>query len=450
MECAESEGATDATSSANPEVPPRRGQRSKSKTLSPFNGGHEFRCAKIRCTETEGEVFKYGIIEKKGKSVSTVWIEHDIVPSTVENKDITLIQCSSVPEVAYKEFAAVIGGIGKHNRWYVILPSKHHKKGISLTVKSVLDKSRFKKFVDDIIRPFGLCSFEFTESSDTEVFVPDASRVSSVAAALHCAKYEVVFTNPNMKYGKLAIERYDRSEHMWWNQDQKVAGPLRDVHRWSFSFIPEDWKYVPFTWQSLAMNLNLKDDEDIRHVPLPLRNFVCNELLKGEEDEEKREKYLEMKHPPCVTCRLSRAQNHQLLEMTYWSMLAPFDEETVKVANLVRYRFMIFGYTSREIGAYNQTATYLGHGANIRSFKNRPQYKIENLSANVLNAIYRTDGVCRGTGFKGTRGKYGHKDFPKYEPEKRMRRSKLQEELIRSQNTHVFNSYKKKESGIKK
>lgn len=434
-------------SSSDPplQVPPRRGQRTKSKTLSPFNGGNEFRCAKIRCIEDGEDVYKYGIVEKKGKMFSSVWIEHDLFPVKVENKNITLILCPPVPKNAYEEFSAVIGGIGKHIRWYVILPSKHQKTEVSLTVKGVLDQKKFKLFVDEVIRPFGLCKFEFSPSSDTEVIVPDASRTSFVASAFHCANYKVVFTDKNMKYGKLAIERYDRSEHMWWNQDQKNAGPLRDVHRWSFSFIPIEWKHVPFTWQSLALNIDVDECEDLCHIPLPLRNYVCDNLslkAKNEGDHEREGKILCKKQAPCVTCRLSRAQNNQLLEMTYWSMLAPFDKETVKIANLIRFRFMMFGYTSREIGAYNQTASYLGHGAQIREFKNKPQYKIENLSSDVLNTIYRSDGVCKGSGFKGTRGKYGHKDFPKYEPEKRMKRTRLQEELIRNQKAHVFNSYK--------
>ena len=102
---------------------------------------------------------------------------------------------------------------------------------------------------------------------------------------------------------------------------------------------------------------------------------------------------------------------------------------------------MLHGYTAREIGGYKQTASNLGHGANIRKFRNKPQYRRENLQVEVLNKIYQTDGTLRGSGFKGTRGKYGHKDFPKYTPAKRMKRSVVQEKRMRQSSSNVFAAY---------
>ena len=34
---------------------------------------------------------------------------------------------------------------------------------------------------------------------------------------------------------------------------------------------------------------------------------------------------------------------------------------------------MLHGYVGRELGRYRQEAKYLGHGAKIRKFKNKPQ-----------------------------------------------------------------------------
>ena len=108
---------------------------------------------------------------------------------------------------------------------------------------------------------------------------------------------------------------------------------------------------------------------------------------------------------------------------------------------LLRFRYMLHGYTSREIGGYQQTASHLGHGAQIRVFRNKPQYKRENLSTATLNQIYKADGSLRGSGFKGTRGKYGHRDFPQYKPQKRMKRSPAQEMNMRVSSQNVFASY---------
>ena len=84
---------------------------------------------------------------------------------------------------------------------------------------------------------------------------------------------------------------------------------------------------------------------------------------------------------------------------------------------------------------------HLGHGATIRKFKEKEQYKLENLSTPVLNKIYGKNGVLKGTGFKGTRGKYEYSNFKRYQPKKKMKRSKESEEMLRHDITDVFKTY---------
>jgi hypothetical protein len=241
--------------------------------------------------------------------------------------------------------------------------------------------------------------------------------------------------------GNLGIERYDRSEHTWWNQDPKEAGPLRDTHKWNYSFIPTEWKTLPFTWFSMAKNIQPSLNQ-IENIPLPLRNYVCDNMMKTDKLHQKQWKQLKT-NIPYVTSRLTDDQNIQLLICSYWTFLAPFDKKIVHLCGLLQFRFLLHGYIGREMGGYRQSAKYIGHGAYCRKFKEKPQYKYENLDNETKNKLEKKDGVLRGNGFKGTRGKYGHEDFPKYQPEKNMKRSLESEINIREVPYNKFDEYKK-------
>jgi hypothetical protein len=425
-------------------VPPRRGQRIKSLILPPFNGGDEFVPVLIEHSER-----KYGVIKKKGAHYSQVWIGHDLVPTKCKSSDLTLITLPIVPSRAYSEINAVIGGVGKHVRWSVIFPNKKNKTPMKLLVGDIDNKDTFSTFVKDTIRPFGLCRFEFDDdhgSYTTTVDVPDPGKIGTVAAAFHCNGYTAtLLEDDSTSDAKLGIERYDRSEHMWWNQSQQHAGPLRDIHRWMFEFLPPSWSSIPFTWQSLARNITLDPFKESEHLPLPLRDFFLTnhiEALKSSNEPEKAFQLAQLRGKPSVTCRLSIKQNRQLLASAYWCIIAPFDKTTIEICQLIRFRYMLHGYTAREMGGYRQTAKHLGHGANIRKFRDKPQYKRENLSTKILNQIYKKDGSLRGSGFKGTRGKYGHTQFPRYEPRKRMKRTQVQEHQMRQVVSNVFTTYR--------
>jgi hypothetical protein len=510
-------------------APPRRGQRVKSRILPPFNGGLAFNLVRVALDD---DTSVSGIVHRRGSPTSSVWIGYDLCPTQVHNSKLAHVDIPQAPQQAYTEHAAVIGGIGKHVRWKVLFPNKKHSGAGQLLVGGVDDTNRFTSFVEQVLRPFGLCRFQF-EDGQTTVEVPDIRNIGTVAAALHCAGYTATSERPEyVADSKLALERYDRSEHMWWNQDQKKAGPLRDVERWTFDFLPPSWKRLPFTWQSLCSNIELDPFTQSHHLPLPLRDFFISMHIDAGSDNDKTgegvltgadgcksvgdqgasdqgasdqgasdqgasdrgasdrgasdrgasdrgasdrgasdrgasDQSLEinkrdeaayaakdkgdscnvtalcrLRGRPAVTCRLSIAQNHQLLHASYWNILAPFDDDTVTLCRILRFRYMLHGYTVREIGSYKQTASNLGHGAEIRCFKNKPQYLRENLSSTVLNRIYQQDGSLSGSGFKGTRGKYGHKDYPKYVPCKRMKRTAVQERKVRQSLPNLFAQYR--------
>lgn len=421
-------------------VPPRRGQRVKAIILPPFNGGNAFQL--VECDMDDGDR-RHGIVERRTKQTSRVWLEFDVLATEIPNDRVHPVALPDAPSAGYSELTATIGGIGKHTRWSVILPNQKCKESAALRVTNIHDRDEFRRFVDSMLRPFGLCRYEYDADGATEVEVLDPMNVGIVAAGLHCGGYVATVTKDIFSSGaKLAPERYDRSEHMWWNQDQRVAGPLRDVHRWNFDFIPSTWKIIPFTWQSLCENLTSVPSEAAGALPLPLRDYFVTMRAERSTDDDEKARLLRLRGRASVTCRLSASQNFQLLNATYWNTIAPFNPTTVKLAQLVRFRYMIHGYTSREVGGYRQTASHLGHGANIRTFRNKPQYRRENLSAEMINQIYQADGTLRGTGFKGTRGKYGHKDFPRYEPRKRMKRTKTQEARMRQVANNCFAAYR--------
>ena len=187
----------------------------------------------------------------------------------------------------------------------------------------------------------------------------------------------------------------------------------------------------------MAKNIEV-DEKDICNIPFPLRNYVCDHK-NNEENTTKWSKYKTTK--PCVTSRLTKDQNIQLLKITYWTFVAPFDEVIVHLSSLIQFRFMMHGYLGREVGGYRQNAQHIGHGAYCRKFKNKPQYNVENLEADIRNKFVQEDGKMFGHGFKGTRGKYGDKNFPQYQPAKKMKRTIEAELNIRDKPVNKFQEY---------
>lgn len=411
-------------------IPPRSGFRHKSKVLPHFNKGLPFQLVEVTA---DGKV-SYGVLHSNDEHSAKIYMNKDLLPTSFPLHGIRAVHIPFPPQLAFEESCVTIGGIGKHLRWKVILARKTLETECSLFISKISNVVQFEEFVKTRLNPFAFCSSKYTNHQGgmtTTVTIPNHKDLAFVAAAFHCEGYSAVPWEDSMaSYGALGIERYDRSEHMWWNQDHRNAGPIRDTHKWKYGFIPKDWNELPFTWYSLASNINVPDDR-LDEIDLPLREHVKN-YRSGAEVKEK--KY--------VTSRLTNDQNRQLLQCTYWTFIAPFDEHIVNLASIIQFRYMLYGYLGREVGGYRQKALYIGHGAYCRKFKHKPQYKFENLNTNVRNKITNTNGVMLGSGFKGTRGKYRNSDFPEYCPKKRMKRSFEAEMDIREAPSNSFEKYK--------
>lgn len=425
-------------------VPQRRGQRTKCKVLPHFNNSLPFQLVEI--TNDIDDSVKYGILNEQ-RSTSTnlyVWIDKNICETKIEYRHLRAISLPHPPQIAFDEFQATIGGIGLHTRWKVILSKKHFKGDCKLVVTNIMNTQKFELFVQKRIRPFAFSNFQFKSHKNlftTEVIIPDHKDLTFVAAAFHCQGYRVIPVNDDMaSYGNIGIERYDRSEHTWWNQNQKEAGPLRDTHKWKYNFVPKTWTIIPFTWQSMAQNIHV-EKEDIDKIPLPLRNHVCDVMVNNISDEKEKTLISAYKKVNCVTSRLTYEQNIQILRVTYWTFVAPFDSKITYLSGILQFRYMLHGYVGREVGGYRQEAQHIGHGAFCRKFKGKPQYEYNNLDTDVQNKIQQDNGRLLGNGFKGTRGKYGDESYPKYQPTKKMKRSVESEIAIREEPYNKFEQY---------
>lgn len=441
----------------------------KSHVLPPFNNGRAFQLLLV----TKDHQTRYAIQDTRFKDC--LWLELDIHIRKFEEFDkVELIDLKMPSPEAYSEFVCTIGGVGKHIRWKTVFPQVGRKTSPDLLVSGIHDRAAFET-VAETLKPFAFIHV-YHEVSEEEcaahISITDSKYVGNVAAAFHAQGYGAIPVDEKFEEtcGKMGIERKDRSDHMWWNQTSECAGPLRDIHRWDYSFVPDHWTKIPFTWMSMADNIRVNVSK-LTDIPLPLRYYVVEstlrrlqteqDLLRDEYeivhpdemeeiknvmhsvDEEKKE-WLECTNPKhYVTCRLTRAQNIQLLAATYWRTIAPFDCDTLHLSKLLAFRYCMFGYEGREVGAYRQKANYLGHGANIRKFKHHQQYKPENIPIEVLNKVYQKNGKLRGSGFKGTRGKYGHRDFHKYAPKILSKRSREAEDRIRASKTNCFEEYAK-------
>ena len=442
-----------------PLVPPRRGQRHKSLILPTLNKG---RCFKI--ISVGGKI---GLVDYES-STPRAWFSDEFESVSYDESEAKTLQLTLPPNLGYTEENAIIGGVGKTLRWNVITNMKLMEE-TKLFVLFIEDTKKFSKFIDDEIKPFAFISSDFITTEEYKntvlITVPDGTKLAIVAAKLHDTGFGAIVDDENYTMGKLGIERLDRSDHMWWNQDNRKAGPLRDIERWNYSWCK--WKKLPFTWHMLASNFPISL-EKVGKIPLPLRNYVVQQIRKRSEIELeilKNENY-ETGEPPvkqmllkrleveiiaskqletrkhCVTSRLCEEQTRQLLSATYYSMFAPFDSLKLEISRLIHIRYALNGYCGRQVGGYRQNANYLGHGALLRNFKGKDQYKIENLSNVIINKVLQPDGRYLGSGFKGTRGKHGHADFPSYVPKRRMKRTIEVESKMRKKTTDCFKEYK--------
>lgn len=426
-------------------------KRLKGVTLPLLNEGHPFSLVTVNGKPAVS--FGTG-------GASTVLYLNKFVREAVASDDVVeSCHLPLPPDLAYEENVATIGGVGKTIRWLVVIPRRKNNLPATLFVANIYDKSQFEDFLKSL-EPFAFRKYGYESTSTcgfaAYVDVPDNTKAGIVASKLHNHGYGAILHTTECQ-GKLGIERFDRSEHMWWNQNPKTAGPLRDTHRWKYPWC--NWKYLPFTWHLLALNVDLPTSS-CQGLPLPLRNYVLQlrkvrakqelQILRDEGLENHEiESFLSNEIaiataqtvPQCVTARLTTEQNRQLLCATYYILVAPSNNKIVELSYIVQYAYCLHGYNGREIGGYRQNAENLGHGEYIRKFKNKEQYKVDNMVASVVNKVMQSDGTFRGSGYKGARGKHGHKSFKKYKPRPRLSRSITLETEMRTGIVNCFAEY---------
>ena len=419
-------------------------RRQRSKVMPHCNRSLPFQLVEIH--DNDGSK-QYGILDAY-KSVNNkyfIWRSRNLISEEIDFEKLRAIHIPYPSKYAYEEFVATIGGIGKHFRWKVVIAKKIHPGECVLFITRINNKSIFERFINDRIRPFAFCDFKYNEidgMTTTTVNIPNHKDLTFVAAALHCANYGAIPLEDDMaSCGNLGIERYDRSEHTWWNQNQEDAGPLRDTHKWKYNFIPNNWKYLPFTWYSLAKNIMI-DIDKINEIPYPLRNYVCAHMIGKVDDEVTKQKIKKhMTDYHCVTSRLTKEQNIQLLQCTYWTFVAPFDSKIVELSGLLQFRYMLHGYVGREMGGYNQSAKYIGHGEFCRKFVDKPQYEYHNLENNVKNKLEVENGVLKGN--RASKKKHAKISSQK-RANKKMKRTLESELLIREVPSNKFEKYREK------
>ena len=136
---------------------------------------------------------------------------------------------------------------------------------------------------------------------------------------------------------EVGVERMDRTDFTFWNQTAGTAAPKQSWYKWLFSFLPDEWTELPFTWARLACNVVGGAAE---RLPLPLRNHVLTlKVARAEEryasiendrapaaEAEKRllrhriDRWKKQMPNTCqVTAALTHAQSRQLIAAHYIS-----------------------------------------------------------------------------------------------------------------------------------
>jgi len=278
------------------DVPPRKGHRVKVNILPSFNQGMAFRLVKHVATN------KYYSVHGTGLQQVRVW-DGPFRTIVLPADELVFCKLPPPPTEAYEETTATIGGIGKHLRWSMPALQAHVRGAVDVFVANISNADDFMAWIPSL-RPFALWpSDEQIDNGATIVRIVDASYTMQMLSHLHVRGYGAVIADESQERTfKLGIERFDRSDHMWWSQSDKAcAGPLRDVHRWHYAWLPTEWTTVPFTWQAMARyadTLEYSDVErsDVQRLPQPLRNHVVASHSASP---------LDLLRAPCVTSRLT-------------------------------------------------------------------------------------------------------------------------------------------------
>jgi hypothetical protein len=265
-----------------------------------------------------------------------------------------------------------------------------------------------------------------------EVTVPEyhlalvCARIARAGATPHLVDHETKDAGRS-----LGVERLDRitsdctvdHERMYAEEDG-VYGVRRGLENWEFSWLPEDWKRAPLTWDHLVGNVA---HVPIHKLPKPLQQHAAKVELERTEDPERAaflRRYVGLER--VVSAALSPMQSEQLIT-AFYLLSVEESEMYCEVAKAILHRYMVErGYTARWTGRYVQGGRFIGNSDRFRRFNmSLPQYDIERLPTQVLNKICDERGQRKVRGSKGSRSKYKQRGErgERYVPKKRLKRS---------------------------
>lgn len=407
------------------------------ETLPPFNNKEPLTVIRI---DEEGTL---GVVD-----VTTfgVYVEQDFAYSLLPNwRSMSKVTLPNIPSQYGYLKGQWIGGVSKTFRRLGCLRAKAKVKSpVTLFAIKLPDEDAAKRALNPFPDVVTVGDCETIEDPSygiiSEIIVHEACNVDFVAARVAREGGTVMFEDhtQNALQG-IGIERLDRidAEIVKTDTFDEREGPEqfglgRGDENWIFQWLPEEWKYVPVTWDYMVQNMS--GVEDVSTLPLPLRQHVAK--YRYENCEDKTSDYAKSLTPHIfkkngeqkrriVSAGLSKAQSVQLIEAFYLlSVERITDPEMVHAASLILFHYMFRqGYTSRWMGKYQQEARFIGNGNVTRKFHRLSQYDPHRLPTSVLNKLITKNGIVKGRGNKGSRSKYVHLD-ERYVPKQRASRKK--------------------------
>ena len=295
-------------------------QQRKHLNVGRSNNGKVFKEIVVKLTN--GEILRgfENEDEKSENSQLSIWIGKSIVPRTIQKSEICSIEVIKpikVPQQLYVARLESTGGLGKHIRWTISIPSVHKMKDVqqkaTLIVGNIKDDQHWQQLKELVSSMHLLIIFtnnivKLYESGQignyTSLTLLDHRRGPHVGFLLAEKDYYPVFPNEfELKEVDLIPERLDRSPHMYLDQhkiDAKNAGPQRDPWRWKLSWLPKHWATV-FTWPGYAkesynelLRSNIDPVSVLDQVSSPLNYYMWEYHLELQE-KKLNEKMSELK-----------------------------------------------------------------------------------------------------------------------------------------------------------
>jgi len=371
------------------------------------------------------------------------------------------------PTTLFREHTKVIGGVGKTHRWSFTGPERLAERPVRVLVAGLASADATRALDEAIARdPHRAMTRveDFGDAGDgtvgTVVVVNPAHRyLTSVGHLTRHVDCELLLEDETEELTfDIGIERFDRSKWNFWNQEDESACPKQSWHKWNFTWLPEHWRVLPFTWSRLAANL---DDLALDDAPMPLRDRLVTYRLEhaaramATHDPQSRTVHdsdpsragaasdpLLVQHARAralrahaprvhaVTSALTPDQSRELLYATYVTVFlgAGAEPELLATAARVHMHYIRYGYAGRIFGPYKQNAQHVGHGKRCRAFRALPQYDPKNLPVDVLSRLFRPSGALEGKGARQSRARSAPRKAPRCMANDLLYRTKLREE----------------------